>query len=238
MAAIYQGTSRNISSGYISRQIKVVLAALAVVLVIGMTLSSKALLLHLTHDIPIGNLTRDPVAVGGLPVYTGYLSQLGIFFWSAAAAICLHSAVVINRGPASREFRSFLLFSGLLTLVFGIDDVFLLHEEVLPRAGIPEKLVFGTYAALCLLYLCRYWHKLMDTDFLLLAFALSLFGFSVTMDVWIPFSHWHSSDEDILYLLEDGAKLTGVVAWLTYLILVSRSAIQANFGQTIRPPQA
>jgi hypothetical protein len=232
MSAIYRSAFQTDSAGYTFGRVKVVLVALALVLVIGAFLSGKVLLLHLTHDVPIGNLTRDPAAVGGLPVYTGYLSQIGILLWSAAAAVCLFSAASIKNGPSSRDFRSFLVCSGLLTLLLGVDDTFLLHEEVFPRAGIPEKLVFASYAGIACLYLVRFWDKVLQTEFLLLAFALSLFGFSVTMDAWIPFAHSNSSDDDLLYLLEDGAKPTGVLSWFAYLFLVSRRSIQAYSGQT------
>jgi hypothetical protein len=203
---------------------------LALVVFVGALFLGKVVLLHLVEGIPIGNLTRDPVAVAGLPAYTGYLSQVGILFWSAAAAISIFCAVNIRQDASSHGLRAFLVCSGLLTLMLGFDDAFLIHEEVLPHAGVPEKVVFAGYGSLFGLFLCRFFRLIAQTEFVVLAFALSLFGFSVSMDSWLPSGLVEGSDEDFLYLLEDGTKLTGVIGWLAYLVLVAREAIRGEPG--------
>jgi hypothetical protein len=92
--------------------------------VVSSTFLGSVLLLHCWNEIPFGDLMRHPTAVARMEFYTGFLSQIGIFFWAAAAAICLCSAWVLRDGRDRHSLRWFLVASGLLTLVLGIDDVF------------------------------------------------------------------------------------------------------------------
>lgn len=198
--------------------------------VIGLILAVSAILvgvvlfLHFWKGIPIDKLTGDPTAVGGLPVYTGFLSQIGIFFWSASATVCFFSAKVLSRRADRHKLKRFLLISALLTLLLGLDDVFLLHEALLPRFGIPEKLVVGSYAGLLLLYLFRFFPLILETEYVLMAIALFFFGLSILLDLWNP----PGMDP---FLFEDGAKLIGLVSWLAYFFRVGEYSVNLNAAQ-------
>ena len=107
--------------------------------------------------IPIAHFTRDTVAVAEAPVYTGLFSNIGILFWCSTAAISLFSSNISGRGSKQGDFSVFLLVSGLLTSLLLLDDLFLLHEEILPEhLHIPQKLVFLGYGLVMLLYLFRF----------------------------------------------------------------------------------
>ncbi|MBX2990266.1 MAG: hypothetical protein KF749_03750 [Bacteroidetes bacterium] len=175
--------------------------------------------LHYWRGIPIGYLTRDPTAVAGIQAYIGFFSQLGIFFWAGAAAVCFMCAAILTRHAESSEARKFLLVSGLVTLWLSFDDVFLLHEEVFPYFGVPETLVVLSYPGLVLLYLFRFRFLILNTEYMVLATALFFFGASVVLDFYKP-------PQLDRYLFEDGAKLTGIVAWLTYFFRVGMFAVR------------
>ena len=64
-----------------------------------------------TTGVPVSNLTRDPLAVMGAPVYTGLLSNLGILLWCATAAITLFGAAVLGKRAKRRDWISFLWYS-------------------------------------------------------------------------------------------------------------------------------
>ncbi|WP_205665241.1 hypothetical protein [Caldimonas tepidiphila] len=182
---------------------------------IGLTLAASAALLglvvalHLGGGIPIADLIRDPAAITQTPPYTGLLSQVGLFLWAATAAICLFCAGVASRDPADAAMASFFRASAALTLMLGLDDAFLLHEDLLPRIGIPEKGVLLAYAVLTALYLLGFLRTILArTGYELLAMALFFFAASVVLDVLNPPS--------IPYLAEDAAKIAGIVSWLAY----------------------
>lgn len=124
-------------------------------------------------SIPISIMTRDPIAIGDLPVYAGFLSQVGIFFWSATATLRFFGAKTLPRQMTYKSLRLFLLASGVITLFLGIDDAFLLHESVFPRFGIPKIFVLSSYAGVVLVYLITFHRVIFETDYALLVVALA-----------------------------------------------------------------
>lgn len=199
---------------------------IGLILAVSAVLLGAVLLLHFWKGIPIGSLTRDPTYILDAPLYTGFLSQAGIFFWSASAAVCMFSAKVLSRYPDSLKIKRFLFVSGLLTLVLGLDDVFLLHDEFFPYLGVPEIGVYVSYAGFVLLYLVCFYSIILKTEYVVLGMALVFFGASITLDVL----------HDVLLLsdsvlVEDGAKLVGTVSWLSYFFSVGACAISRNATQ-------
>lgn len=188
------------------------------ILVISAVLISLVLLLHHWKEIPIRFLTGDPLSISGDPVYTGFLSQIGIFLWAATAAICLFSAKVLPTHSDCSKIKRFLFVSGILTLLLGLDDMFLLHEEVFPHFGIPEKAVFGGYAGFLIFYLIRGYSTLLNTEYVLLGIAFVFFSGSIGLDLWQP----PNIDP---FLVEDGMKLVGIVSWLVYFFKTATTAV-------------
>jgi hypothetical protein len=88
--------------------------------------------LHVEKNITYAQLTRDPVSFAAVPIYTGFLSQIGVFFWACTAAICFFSSKILSIKNGDREIVKFLYISGFLTLILGIDDLLLLHEKFFP----------------------------------------------------------------------------------------------------------
>lgn len=190
--------------------------AFLVIVVVSAIPLFAAVLLHSWKGMDYGALVRDPVVVANAHVWTGFISQLGIFFWAGAAAICFLASAALTRISVYQEIRRFLLASGALTLFLGLDDIFLFHEEVFPGyLGIPESLLYAVYVGWVSYYLFRFRFAILDTEYLLLLAALSGFALSVLSDLLNgPF------------LYEDGVKLIGLVAWLTYYSRTSYFAIR------------
>ena len=200
---------------------RAIIRPLLVIGAITAVLLGVVVLLHLWKDVPMRELTSDPVDLGrGMHVYFGFLSQVGIFFWAAAARVCLFCWSAVRRSNSDDELARFLLTSGVFTLFLAIDDVFLLHETVFPYFGIPQGVVLGSYVVFVPIYLFIFRRTILETDFLLLALAISLFAISVGLDVFKPFRNF-------LTFFEDGAKLAGIVSWAVYFFCVGRNAIDS-----------
>lgn len=159
--------------------------------------------------MPTEQLTRDPNALFDAPLYVGFLSQVGIFFWAAAMTMCFYTAMLVPPNELRAECRYFLVASGLLTFTLGLDDVFLLHEQFFPFIGIPEQVTYLAYAAFTLFLLLRFRTLILNTQFPLLAAALLLFASSMSLD-------WFQPEGIDIFLIEDGAKLVGIMCWLAY----------------------
>lgn len=185
--------------------------------------------IHLATGMSFPALTRDPASTMELPAYTGFLSNASVLLWAAAAAVGLFSAALLPRGHAR---RGFLALAGGIALVFGLDDVYMFHEYIAPALlGVPEKVVYLLYAmiVLRLVWLGR---RLGPHDgYLLFVVALAGLGLSVGIDV-LDSRGWFPVEDP--YLLEDGCKVTGVVFWLGYSVLLARSTLRATSDRPAR----
>lgn len=162
------------------------------------------------------DLLRDPLAVAELrqpeccKVYYGAVSNLGVLMWMGGAAVCLFAAAVIVTQGLRPGAVVFLAAAGLLTGFLAIDDLFLVHENVLPAFGVPEPVTYAAYGMLGLAYLATSWREILNHNVFLLAAGVVLLGTSVTID-WLV-----HSDHPLRIVLEDGAKLTGIAAWVGF----------------------
>ncbi|WP_230533372.1 hypothetical protein [Microvirga roseola] len=71
---------------------------------------------------------RDPAIIAGHNFATGSLSSLGAVGWFVGATTTFFAASLVRNRNRSR----FLLLLGTLTAVLGIDDLFLVHDGLLP----------------------------------------------------------------------------------------------------------
>lgn len=185
------------------------------VLVVSAIIKGIIILLSLRSGASMDMLTRDPMATAELPVYTGILSQVGVFLWVAAATVCLFCARVVLSSSPRTELRNFLYCSGGLTVILGMDDAFLVHELVFPRVGVDEKIVVASYGVLTLALLVRFRETIFETNYVLLAVGLLFFALSVLLD---------QVDPQGIHPFEEAAKLVGIVSWVAYFIDVGRYA--------------
>jgi hypothetical protein len=176
-------------------------------------------IIGLQTRIPVENLTRDPLAITKSPFYWGAISYIGILFWCAAVAICLFSFRLLTEIGRNKEFHQFFLFSGYLTSIVLLDDLFLLHEEAFPNyLNVPEKLVFVGYGMIISLYFVKFRKIILKTEFLFLILAFCFLGLSVIIDL-LPIATRLLSNQGE-FLLEDGFKLMGIISWFTYFARV------------------
>jgi hypothetical protein len=183
---------------------------LALLLIPAVVLLGVLAFISTRFDIAVASFTRDPLAIVDAPPYLGFLSNLGIILWSAAAAVCLFAFSLLSRRGASGDIRAFVLLGGLISLLLLLDDLYMLHEYFYPRLGIFEKLAFAGYGVLVLVYLIGFRRKIGDTRFVYLFCALGFFALSLIIDrlpeTMLPMHH----------LFEDGSKFLGIVCWLSY----------------------
>lgn len=181
------------------------------------------LYLKLKFDIDTGFLTRDSNAVAHQPIYIGFVSNLGILFWCASAAITIFASS-LEKNKKNIGIESFLLYSGALSLILLFDDLFQLHEEVFPNNfNIPEIAVLAVYGSFAALVFYRFRTIIPSTNFLILLICVGFFGISILVDVFHPEFPGES-------LVEDGAKFAGVVTWFGYYTSVSFDSIKKKLS--------
>jgi hypothetical protein len=167
--------------------------------------------------------TRDPAAIHQANPLLGAVSNLGIVLWAAAATVALFTSRQLARIEEARRTSTFLQAAGVLSCWLLLDDLYMLHERVLPDwFGVPQPLVFALYAVVILVLVARFRSVLRTADSRPLALALGFFAVSAAIDQG-P-AAWHRWDA--LVLVEDGAKLFGLVGWLAYFGAVSAQALR------------
>lgn len=203
---------------------RVGLAKVAVVLGLAIAPIALVAMVSAWKNIPLRNLTADPVAILNARFYFGFLSQLGIFMWAAMIAICFLMARVLPLHAKNYPIRRFFLWSGLFILLLSLDDVFLLHESVFPAyLGMPEVVTYTLYAGLAAAYLWHFRKVILRSDYTFLALCLTSFGLSLGLDI-LP------SPYIVAHLFEEGLKFIGLVAWLAYFWQFSVSCLRSDYG--------
>jgi hypothetical protein len=182
---------------------------------------------HRVSGRPYGDFTRDPDAVAGVPFYVGALSLAGLIAWGAGAAAAGLAAAVLWTTPPRREVLS-LAFLSTFTLYLAADDALQLHELVLPSdLGIPQDAVYAFYLFVAGSYLVLARSVILRTSWWLLGLALLAFAVSVGMDLV-------QEAQGLPILLEDSAKLLGILTWCTYIAQTAFAELRGSDGTEFR----
>ncbi|CAN5542053.1 hypothetical protein BH11BAC2_BH11BAC2_26710 [soil metagenome] len=194
----------------ISEQFRTLTPVMLISWLITLLLLLMAIFACTEKGIPLDYLTKDPTAIMNAPFYLGFFSNFGIVIWSCSAMICFLVAYRIKNNEYLEEEFYFILFSGLITLLMTLDDLYLLHETVFPfYLHIPENAVLLTYFNIYLLFFLRYKNRLLNSDFIALGLAFFFLGMSTLIKLFpmpIP--------QDTF--MKDAFKLFGSVSWLIY----------------------
>ena len=175
------------------------------------------------NGVEVSNLTRDTAAVLHGRPYDGMISMIGLFFWSASAAICFLTYNVIK--SVNSVMKGMFFYGGALSLFLGFDDCFQLHEEVFIHAfPFAEKLFYLIYIGSIIGYFFRFKDQLFEFKFLFWVGSMSLFLLSMAFDNIDPFvSH------QVYY--EDCFKFAGIFLWFMFFANSAYSVLKTEKGR-------
>lgn len=176
---------------------------------------SVVIFLGLEYNVQLNYFTKDPMQILDAPFYLGFFSNMGVLLWCSSMLACFFSRALLKNSMENKISRKFLFFSGAVTMLFLLDDLCLMHEDVFPHyLGVPERFVFLIYINIVLLYVISMRDYILSTEYMLLGLACFLIGMS-TFVKRIPMP----IPEDTF--LQDVAKLFGIIIWFIYFIRVS-----------------
>lgn len=196
--------------------------ALVAVLLPGTALLALTLWLAAQLGLPSTELLKDTLSVTGGPAHAGALSNVGAIGWTVIATLAGGAAALAlsfdRRDPAGR----YLLGAAALTGVLGVDDLFRVHDRIVPAMGVDEEVLMAFYglAALVLCWSCRR-YLVERTPMAVLGLAALLFGVGIAVDLL-----WHSEGQ-LQQIAEDGLKLLGILMWGAFHLPLSRRAAVA-----------
>lgn len=162
-------------------------------------------IIHVNRGIPYENLVRDPNAIANFPKYIGFISQFGIFLWFATVGICFLGYFLTKLNKATKNKSNYLLYFAIFSLMLGLDDAYMFHEELAHR-GLYEEMFFGVYAAMLLYFIFKFVKLFFETRFILLLLSGFFLACSIAVDKY----------DHTLFLLDDSFKLSGIVFWFIY----------------------
>jgi hypothetical protein len=198
-----------------------------------------AVVSRLTPGLEMAYFTRDITAIADIPFYAGLVSQVGVILWSATAAVCLFTTLMLRLQKRNLSAQRFLFQAGILTALLLLDDVFLFHDSVFTEyLHIRQRYVFLLYLVLILGFLLLNLQVILEREYWILGVAFLLFGASLFIDnVHLyklePFKALITKSRSTI--LEDAPKLAGIATWLLYFTRYAVvSLIPASSGFTYR----
>ena len=90
--------------------------------------------------VPAGELTPDPNALADQPAHVGLLSLLGLLVWGGAVAALLVAALALRGLGGEGAQMRFLMATGAILLVIGVDDAAMVHERFVLHARLGYRL--------------------------------------------------------------------------------------------------
>ena len=177
-------------------------------------------LIKLTFAIPYEELFRDALVVAEAPQHYGAISQFGLFLWWISAGALGVLYLLRKRLQDSR--RQLVPYALGLTVCLALDDAFMLHESVPNIAGIPFTLLL--YGGAIAVFLIRYLTLLLRTPFPLLVLSLGFLMGSMVIDEVPKLGVFVS--KDLVFFIEDGMKLAGIIFWTGYYLMLSQSMLK------------
>jgi len=178
--------------------------------------------------VPVGDLTRDPAAIAGLPLYTGVVSHVGVLLWCSAASVSLFASAVLHRQQRNAPLAKFLFCAGGFTVVLMIDDLFMVHEAAAYVVGIPDSAIVLAYGVLGATLAVAFRRQILASEYLLLFASLLFLGASIAVDAsnLTDSQGLRTSISARYHLLEDGPKLLGIAFWLGYYARLAWRAVE------------
>lgn len=180
--------------------------AIAMVVTVAVVVAARAL------DRPERFFTNEPSAALDGPWYAGFQSNITVLIWATGAVCALFAWATTDRRRGS-----VLLWGGMLTALLGLDDLLLLHEELYPKAGVSESMAFGIYLLAFAAWAAVFRDDIGPFGERAVINALAWFGLSGYIDVFIR----------TLPLIEDTAKLLGVVSWSVLMVALAAERTRA-----------
>lgn len=186
----------------------------------------------LQRTASLDELFLDPAQLTGSPWYTGLLSNLGILAWAVAAIAAGGGAWVALRAGRPTAV-TFLASAAMITTLLLLDDLLQVHAVILPETGMHPTAAQLMVVAPAPLWAWLHRVEIARSRWLLLLAALAGFAVSLGADQFVAVD-----EASRRLLLEDGAKLLGVLAWAQYFVLTARditgSVIEAALGRNER----
>ena len=169
----------------------------------------------LTHTY-FGLFSRDVNGIYDAPPYIGILSNVGIVLWSFTVAVLFLTYKLSKVLDSNKKLSGFLIFSGGLSLLMLIDDLFMLHDYVFPiYLHFHDSIFYFIYGISVIMIFYFYFDLILKSDYLLF---LAAFGFFALSGFFSESIYYFGIKIPHQHIFEDGTKFIGIISWFFYFI--------------------
>ena len=177
--------------------------------------------------VPPSWLFRDPLYVAAVSgdccrSYYGAASNLGVLVWTVGASVAAAAAFVLWRRGADRNETLFFAAAAILTGAVAVDDLYMVHEIVLPRLGVPQTLILAAYGAAGVAYLVVFRKRLLASGGWAFLLAIVALGLSIGVDAVIK------HQPEAIMVAEDAAKFFGSCLWSAFHVRIALEALEGD----------
>lgn len=169
-------------------------------------------------DVVAIELFRDPLELGG-PAdshpWKGSFSVLGVICWSAAAAVCFLAGAFVRSSGGDRRRSTFLLATGALFAVLGLDDGLLIHDHWAERVTAwnqSQPIVSGLLFLAIITWLVFFRRDIAASRAFLVVLAFSGLLAAEAIDIATEFDIRSAAAN----LTEEALEFASVVTWLVF----------------------
>jgi len=192
---------------------------------IPLVLLSSSFLIYILSEIPFNviSLFRDISASYEIPIYAGFYSTLGIFFFVSVFTICIFTRNILLKNKNKNKLKvSFYKYACFLNFILLLDDQFLLHE----RRG-NDIFFYVFYLAFVVLLMAKLKKIILKKEIIYFVTAFLFFFGSIVIDLnyfYLFKTIWVSS------ILEDVFKFIGIYYWLISFGKISSRIIKEEIN--------
>lgn len=180
-------------------------------------------------EVPFKVFTKEIAEQFDAASYTGALAHITWFLWVVAGTAGVLAAEVLRRRGVHDRRVPFFLGTSALTALLLLDDFAMLHEQWLPKAGMPEEALYLAFAAGLVVLLIWFRPQFVHGGVLLAVLAGAFWAASLGMDVVQEQWEIHA------HAVEDGAKLVGTALWAAFMVWSSLAAMDGASRRTTPP---
>ncbi len=176
------------------------------------------------YNIPFEKFTGDPSLLSKSNPLIGFVSNLGILFWTFSASVCFFSSFILLK---HKKYTNgwFLLYSGVFTSLLLFDDLFMLHDYLVyffTESSVLQYLIYTFYAVFSIWYMIKFYKIILKYPYLFLGLAYSCFALSILADIVFE-------NTGIQYFIEDSLKFTGIISWSLFFGFTCYRMIKTEF---------
>jgi hypothetical protein len=208
----------------ILRQIRKFIPLFLILLIPVIMLVGFVFIVSVKTGQPIVVFFQDIFYQTHVPLYVGFISNIGMIVWSFAVAVCLFMSFILI--SIKRYYDNFFFLSAaFLGTVLLLDDFFMFHEIIYPRYfHFGSDVAYIIYAAMGITFLIMFRKIILNSDFIIFLMALALFATSIFFDELRE----SFSLSDYWIIAEDGSKLLGVIYWTVYFAITGKKFILSS----------